>query len=57
MMAKQWTRLHCLLTYKLKHGLFKILKRLLTLRLLAVTRFLICASQCPLYVNFTPKFL
>ena len=55
--GRRMDKITCLLTYKLKHGLFKTLKRLLTLRLPAVTRSLICVSQCPLYVNFTPKYL
>ena len=53
--GQRMDKITCLLTYKLKHGLFKILKRLLTLRLPAVTSSLICVSQCPLYINFTPK--
>ena len=55
--GRRMDKITCLLTYKLKHGLFKIFNRLLTLRLPAITSSLICVSQCPLYVNFTPKYL
>ena len=47
------SKIACLLTYKLKHAMDHAKFSKDYLRLPTVTRSLICAYQCPLYVNFT----